>query len=65
MQKEYLNKDMRDFDQVVESFKDFVREQLEDPTVRCAFKTFRNNFKKTLENDNTLVRVIFNFAQET
>ena len=52
---------MRDFDQVVESFKDRVREQWEDPTVRRAFKTFRNHFKKTLENDN----VMHNFAKET
>ena len=52
---------MRDFDQVVESFKDHVREQWEDPTVRRALKTFRNYFKKTLENDI----VMFNFAKET
>ena len=38
--------------------------QWEDPTVRRAFQTFRNNFKKTLENDNTLVHVMFNFAKE-
>ena len=65
MQKGDLNKDMRDFDQVVESFKDCVREQWKDPTVRHAFKTFRNNFKKTLENDKTLVHVMFNFLKET
>ena len=63
MQKEDLNKDMRDFDQVVESFKDHVREQWEDPTVRRALKTFRNYFKKgfwTYEGNrirNRLIRV--------
>ena len=56
---------MRDFDQVVESFKERVREQWDDPTVRGAFKTFRNNFRKTLDNDNTLVCVMFDFAKET
>ena len=60
MQKEDINQDMRDFDQVVESFKDCVREQWEDPTVRRI-----NNLKKTLENVNTLFRVMFNFAKET
>ena len=63
--EEDLNKDMRDFDQVVESFKERVREQWDDPTVRGAFKTFRNNFRKTLDNDNTLVCVMFDFAKET
>ena len=38
--EEDLNKDMRDFDQVVESFKDFVREQWVDHTVRRALKNF-------------------------
>ena len=56
---------MRDFDQVVESFKDCVREQWEDPTVRRAFKIFRTNFRKTLDNDNTLVHVMFIFTKET
>ena len=65
MQKGDLNKDMRDFDQVVEKFQDRVREQWEDPTVRRAFKSFRTNFRKTLDNDNTLVRVMFNFSKET
>ena len=63
--EEDLNKDMRDFDQVVASFKERVREQWEDPTVKGAVKTFRNNFRKTLDNDNTLVRVMFNFATQT
>ena len=56
---------MRDFDQVVEKFKDRVKEQWEDPTVRRAFKIFRTNFRKTLDNDNTLVCVMFDFAKET
>ena len=56
---------MRDFDQVVEKFQDRVREQWEDPTVRRAFKSFRTNFRKTLDNDNTLICVMFNFATET
>ena len=63
--EEDLSKDMRDFDQVVESFKECVREQWEDPTVKGAVKTFRNNFRKTLDNDSTLVHVMFNFAKET
>ena len=46
---------MRDFDQVVEQFKDRVKEQWEDPTVRRAFKTLKTNFRKTLDNDNTLI----------
>ena len=33
--------------------------------MRRAFKSFKNNFKKTLENDNTLIRVMFNFLKET
>ena len=36
---------MRDFEKVVESFKDCVREQWEDSTVRRGFKTLKNNCK--------------------
>ena len=33
--------------------------------VKRAFKSFKKNFKRTLENDNTLIHVMFNFAKET
>ena len=49
----------------MESFKDRVKENWHDPTMRRAFKSFKNNFTKTLENDNTLIRVMFNFSKET
>ena len=35
-----------------------AKEQWGDP--KRAFKSFKNNFKKTLENDNTLVCIMFN-----
>ena len=62
---EEIEQQMRDLDQVVESFKDRVKENWHDPTMRRAFKSFKNNFTKTLENDNTLIRVMFNFSKET
>ena len=33
--------------------------------MRRALKSFKNNFKKTLENENTLFCVLFNFSKET
>ena len=57
--------EMQDLDQMVESFKNRAKEQWGDPTFKRAFKSFKNNFKKTLGNDNTLVRVMFNFGKET
>ena len=61
---EEIEQHMRDMDQVVENFKSRVRENWDDPNVRRAFKSFKNNFKKTIEIDNTLVRVMFNFSKE-
>ena len=58
---EEIEQQMRDIDQVV----DRVKENWHDPNMRRAFKSFKNNFKKTLENDNTLIRVMFNFLKET
>ena len=33
--------------------------------MKRAFKSFKKNFKNTIENENTLIRVMFNFARDT
>ena len=60
-----IEEEMQDFDEDIEHFKASVREKWGKPTVRRAFKSFKKGFKRTLQNENTLIRVMFNFAKET
>ena len=56
---------LRDLDQILESFKEKVRSNWNDKTFKRAFKSFKNNFRKTIQNDNTLIRVMFDFSNES
>ena len=44
-----------------DDFKERVRAKWNEPEFQRGFKSFKKNFKKTLENDNTLM---FQFARE-
>ena len=37
---------------------------MNEPAFQRGFKSFKKKFKKTLENDKTLIRVMFQFARE-
>ena len=52
---------LQEFDVVVSYFKERVRAKWNEPEFQRGFKSFKKNFKKTLENDNTLM---FQFARE-
>ena len=56
---------LRDLDQILESFKEKVQSNWNDKTFKRAFKSFKNNFRKTFQNDNTLIRVMFDFSNES
>ena len=47
-----------------DDFKERVRAKWNEPAFQRGFKSFKKNFKKTHENDNTLIRVMFQFAKE-
>ena len=50
---------LQDFDVVVSNFKERVRAKWNEPAFQRGFKSFKKNFKKTLENDNKLIIVMF------
>ena len=52
---------------LMDNFKQKVKDKWDEPTFKRAFKSFKNNFRKTLDNDNnknTLIRIMFQFARE-
>ena len=43
-----FDEEMQDLDQMVDSFKTHAKEQWGDPTFKRAFKSFKNNFQKSV-----------------
>ena len=57
---------LQEFNAMMDNFKQKVKDKWDEPTFKRAFKSFKNNFRKTLDNDNenTLIRIMFQFARE-
>ena len=55
---------IKDFIEIVSCLNERVREKWNDPSFKRAFKSFKRNFKKTIQNENTLTRVMFQFARD-
>ena len=49
---------IKDFIEIVNCLNERVREKWNDPSFKRAFKSFKRNFKKTIQNENTLTRVL-------
>ena len=55
---------IKDFIEIVNCPNERVREKQNDPSFKRAFKSFKCNLKKTIQNEITLTRVMFQYARD-
>ena len=50
----------------MDNFKQKVKDKWDEPNFKRAFKSFKNNFRKTLDNDdkNILICIMFQFKEK-